>query len=67
MPTIIFKVDCGNNDQELKHDSHKLENKVQEALSELDYDYLVFETEVHSEALLDSEQNDNVIETALAS
>lgn len=55
MPTVIFKVDCGKSDQPIKHDLHTLENKVQEALAELDYDYLVFETIAKEESLLDLE------------
>ncbi|WP_018276790.1 hypothetical protein WKI13_02830 [Teredinibacter turnerae] len=55
MPTLIFKVDCGKADQPIKHDLHTLENKVQEALAELDYDYLVFDIEATEESLLDLE------------
>lgn len=58
MPTVIFKVDCGRRDPKLDQELRRLENKVQEALTEIDYDYLVFDTEYRKEALLDREELD---------
>lgn len=59
MPTIILKVDCGYTDQPLDKDEIALvENKVQEALTEIDFKYLVFDTKYKSESLLDLEDEE---------
>ncbi|WP_045858763.1 hypothetical protein [Teredinibacter purpureus] len=57
MPTIIIKVDCGSSIAPLEENLLKIENKVQEALTELDYGFLVFDTQHVKESLLDLEDD----------